>query len=148
MFDRHAGRRAVLSPRRVRRDVLFGKPRMTRYIGSGEAASYRRLPPSGPLGPFMARTPARPDGANLNRLPRGGGSRFGALGEVRLTGVHDARVGQHVDERRLARRERALERGLQLVWLGDERAVPTEGLDELAVAQLRLELGGDRGAVE
>ena len=52
-----------------------------RYIGSGEAASYRRLPPSEPLGPFMARTPARPDGANLNRLPRGGGSRS-RLGQV------------------------------------------------------------------
>src|SRR5215212_7064250 len=34
-----------------------------RYIGSGEAASYRRLPPLEPQGPFMARTPARPDGA-------------------------------------------------------------------------------------
>ena len=38
---------------------------LARYIGSGEAASYRRLPPSGPRGPFKARTPARPDGAVL-----------------------------------------------------------------------------------
>ena len=35
----------------------------TWYIGSGEAASYRRLPPSEPQGPFKARTPARPDRA-------------------------------------------------------------------------------------
>ncbi len=34
-----------------------------RYIGPDVAASYRRLPPSGPQGPFKARTPARPDGA-------------------------------------------------------------------------------------
>src|SRR6186997_1259617 len=41
----------------------------TRYIGSGEAASYRRLPPSEPQGPFMARTPARPDRA-VKRIAR------------------------------------------------------------------------------
>src|SRR5215212_7148780 len=41
-----------------------GKPAWsTWYIGSGEAASYRRLPPSEPQGPFKARTPARPDRA-------------------------------------------------------------------------------------
>ena len=41
-------------------------------IGSGEAASYRRLPPPEPLhGPFKARTPARPDGANWKPPFRG-----------------------------------------------------------------------------
>ena len=36
-------------------------------MGSGEAASYRRLPPLEPQGPFKARTPARPDGAGCRR---------------------------------------------------------------------------------
>src|ERR671914_26835 len=52
-------------------------PESTRYIGSGEAASYRRLPPSEPQGPFMARTPARPDRAvTRNRRHDAGGSAF------------------------------------------------------------------------
>src|SRR5215213_5707835 len=91
MFDVQAIGPGLSSPRRVRRDVPFGKPQKAWYIGSGEAASYRRLPPLGPLGPFMARTPARPDGANLNRLPRGGGSRSAADG-ARFSPGHDARA--------------------------------------------------------
>src|SRR5436190_10805402 len=53
----------------------------TRYIGSGEAASYRRLPPSEPQGPFKARTPARPDGAVFEtaRIDLRAVSHFGLL---------------------------------------------------------------------
>ena len=53
----YSGRRWVQNAVRQTRVVFI------RYIGSGEAASYRRLPPSEPQGPFMARTPARPDRA-------------------------------------------------------------------------------------
>src|SRR3954453_16480970 len=61
----------------------------TRYIGSGEAASYRRLPPSGPQGPFMARTPARPDGAvfegvGMKPAPSSFGGQCGAMQDVAL----------------------------------------------------------------
>ena len=60
----------------------------TWYIGSGEAASYRRLPPSEPQGPFMARTPARPVRAvwRIARMMRAvlflGGAQGGAVQDV------------------------------------------------------------------
>src|SRR4051794_33731460 len=66
----------------------------TRYIGSGEAASYRRLPPSEPQGPFMARTPARPDRAVKGNRPHDAG---GSLLRGRQGGsVQDVAVG-HLD---------------------------------------------------
>src|SRR5918999_6572954 len=64
-----------------------GKPvgQPARHIGSGEAASYRRLPPSGPQGPFMARTPARPDKAVSGTARNDSGRfRFGGAVQARL----------------------------------------------------------------
>ena len=76
----------------------------TWYIGSGEAASYRRLPPSEPQGPFMARTPARPDGAVFGtaRMMRA----VLLSGQVGLARVDDLGVGEHVHQRGLARSRR------------------------------------------
>src|SRR5215211_9310753 len=76
-----------------------------RYIGSGEAASYRRLPPSEPRGPYMARTPARPVRAvkewpamiaghsasgQAARPARCAATPFSS--QVRLAGIGDTRV--------------------------------------------------------
>src|SRR5215210_6625430 len=144
-----------------------------RYIGSGEAASYRRLPPSEPRGPYMARTPARPVRA-VKEWPAmiAGHSAFWASGrlagcagtlcfgqaagcaaalfssQVGLAGIGDARVGQHVHERRLAGGEGPFQGRPQLVRALHQLAVAAERLHHLVVAAARPKLGRDRIAVE
>src|SRR5215208_3407427 len=71
-----------------------------------------------------------------------------ASGQVGPARVGDRGVREHVHERRLFGLEGALQRGLQLAGLADQLAVAAERLDDLVVAQLRLQLRGHRIAVE
>ena len=68
--------------------------------------------------------------------------------EVRPPRVGDGRVGEDVDERGAARRERPLERGPQLARRPDQLAVAAERLHDLVVARLRPQVGDDRVAVD
>src|SRR5918994_1667475 len=70
------------------------------------------------------------------------------LGEICLAGIHHRGVGEHVDERRLAGGEGALQRGTQLVGPLHELTVPAERAHDLVVAALRLQVGGHRIAVQ
>src|SRR5579859_5668021 len=71
-----------------------------------------------------------------------------ALSEIGFARICDRRVRQHVDERRLAGRECALECRSQVIRATHELAVPAERLDELVVARPLAQLGRNRVAVE
>ena len=63
------------------------------HIGSGEAASNRRLPPLGPSnGPFMARTPARPVGANFGSRLRAASIVSGVANELDVAAARRRRA--------------------------------------------------------
>src|SRR3954454_23752692 len=157
----------------------------SRYIGSGEAASYRRLPPLEPItalswhvplpvlrGPLSEpsvidyrrlrtfcplqsfRLPASSGWGRTKYLPHPcvlawlGFRGQDVSGEIGLPRVGDARVCEDVHERGLAACEGSFQGGLKVGRAFDEFAVAAQRLDDLVVAEARLEVGCDRVPVE
>src|SRR5205814_215988 len=98
------------------------------------------LPPSGPPNrPLQGTYPCPSCRGHFGSRLRAA-SVYLRLGEVRAARVDDARVGEHVDQRRAAAGERALERRLELAGRPHELAVAAERLDHLVVARLGPQL--------
>src|SRR3954471_8186876 len=118
-----------------------GVRNQNRHIGSGEAASYRRLPPLEPLMALSRHVPLPvlmgPDWGEVARIC-GLFLFLGYLSQVGLARVRHRRVREHVHERRLPGLERALEGRAQVVGPLHQLAVPAERLDHLVIAQAGL----------
>src|SRR5437868_6883389 len=106
----------------------------------------------------MARTPARPVGAEFGSRPPGRlptlpsathrkawlfflqktGASQGPprSGQIRFAGIHHIGVREHVDERRRTGLERPRKRRLEVLWRPDELAVAAQCLDHLVIARL------------
>src|SRR3954452_15512277 len=98
----------------------------SRYIGSGEAASYRRLPPLEPITALSWHVPlpvlrgplSEPSVIDYRRLRTFLGAEWRPAargsGEVRLARVRDRRVCQHVHQGGLAACEGSFQGWLQV----------------------------------